>query len=267
MIRRPTIIVVGSKGMLGQMVFKYFSANNYSVIEENLRITPESIDVLLNRVNTYENAYVINCVGKIKQKSTTAANLFWINTVYPQILSSGLRNGNILIQPSTDCVFNGLRESGLYGLNDMPDCVDDYGLSKYYCEQSLKYNANAIVVRVSIVGTDVNSTSGLLSWFLSRESHEVLSGFSNHLWNGITTLEWCKWAEKELINREVKGGFFQLSSSSIYSKFEMLMLFKKVFKKKITINKVTHSDSLNRCMEGIIMCESFENQLIELSKF
>ena len=72
------IIVLGSKGMLGQMVCLYFSKNGYNIIEFNSRFTEDNSNLYFTELNKLKDGFVINCIGRIKQKSEDAFNLFFI---------------------------------------------------------------------------------------------------------------------------------------------------------------------------------------------
>ena len=264
------IIVLGSKGMLGQMVCLYFSKNGYKIIEFNSRFTEDNSNLYFKELNKLEDGFVINCIGRIKQKSEDAFNLFLSNTIFPLALSRSLKKNHFLIHPSTDCVFDGNTDSA-YNLNALHTANDVYGLSKSLGETAVKKSINSIIVRVSIIGPDNNSNKGLLSWFLSNPKGSVLNGYTNHYWNGITTLEWCKRlheiiSEKKVLTEYLKQGLIQFGTNEIYSKFEMLKLFNRVFKKEYIIKPI-ESNNINRCLLPQIEVKSLELQLEELKEF
>ena len=264
------IIVLGSKGMLGQMVCLYFSKNGYNIIEFNTRFTEDNSNLYFTELNKLEDGFVINCIGRIKQKSEDAFNLFLSNTIFPLALSRSLKKKHLLIHPSTDCVFDGNTDSA-YNLNAPHTANDVYGLSKSLGETAIKNSINSIIVRVSIIGPDNNSNKGLLSWFLSNPQESLLNGYTNHYWNGITTLEWCKIvnsiiSNEKLFSKYKKEGIVQLGTAEIYSKFKMLNIFNEVYKTnfKITSSEV---DYTNRCLQPIIKSNSLEIQMNELIDF
>ena len=47
------------------------------------------------------------------------------------------------------------------------------------------------LLRGSIVGPERGEGKSLLNWFLSQNSNKV-NGFIDHMWNGITTLNFAK---------------------------------------------------------------------------
>ena len=63
------IVILGSKGMLGQTACKYFSLDN-EVIPFDSRYSPYERQNFLSTLNALEPEVIINCVGKIKQKTS-----------------------------------------------------------------------------------------------------------------------------------------------------------------------------------------------------
>tara|TARA_B110000211_G_C13984977_1_gene511271 strand:- start:426 stop:1196 length:771 start_codon:yes stop_codon:yes gene_type:complete len=252
------------------MVKSYFTSKEFSIIEFNSRFIENNFNSYVNELNSFENAFVINCIGRIKQKSEDAYNLLLANSILPLALARSLKSSHILIHPSTDCVFDGLTDKS-YNLSDFHSASDVYGWSKSLGETALINMSNALIVRVSIIGPDSNSNKGLLSWFLNNPPGTILNGFTNHFWNGITTLEWCKKIHEIIINENtlnqlLKQGLVQLGTKEIYSKYEMLCLFKKIFQKDFEI-KPLESKFTNRCLLSLIESKPLEIQLNELRSF
>ncbi len=264
------LIILGSKGMLGQMVKSYFSKEKYQVYEFNKKFSERNFVSYINELNCFDDSLIINCIGRIKQKSEDTFNLIWPNTILPLALSRSLKPSHILIHPSTDCVFDGITKNS-YDLYDIHTATDIYGFSKSLGETAIKQMSNSLIIRVSIIGPDNNSSKGLLSWFLNCKPKSVLNGYTNHLWNGVTTLEWCKKVH-EIINdkiffkNQMKKGTIQLGTKEIYSKYEMLSIFNKVYKKDFVINSY-QTKYINRCLKPTIESKPLEEQLYELSSF
>lgn len=265
------IIILGSRGMLGQMVKKYFS-QSFEVVEINTRYTFENRETFLNEINSQKTGFVINCIGKIKQKTTDLSELMWVNSILPLDLISTLNKDLFLVHPSTDCVFNGTLKDGVYPKSLVPNAKDEYGWSKYLGEEAIKGSSNAMVVRVSIIGPDNISVSpkGLLGWFLSNKEESKLNGFANHYWNGITTLEWCKQVENLIQNNDLKnwsGEVLQLGTKQTYNKKQMLDIFQSAFKTDFTISTFTTEETVNRCLKPDLLSPSLEIQMNELVDF
>ena len=80
-----------------------------------------------------------------------------VNSLFPHLLSDYCSEiGTRLIHISTDCVYSG--NKGNYSENDIPDPLDFYGRSKLLGELS---NNNAITIRTSIIGPEINTSKGL----------------------------------------------------------------------------------------------------------
>jgi dTDP-4-dehydrorhamnose reductase len=269
-MKKKIVIILGSKGMLGQMVQRYFGPENYEVIALNDRFTEDKFTPYINKINSFESGIVINCIGKIKQKSNDTLDLLWSNTVLPLELSRSLDNKHFLVQPSTDCVFNG-QSSIPYPQSHQNDAQDIYGWSKSLGETAISGRKNSLIVRVSIIGPDNNSDKGLLSWFLNLPDGSKVNGFTNHFWNGITTLEWCKQVESLLskidFNQEQESELVQLGTRQLYSKYEMLKVFQHEFGTKIEITPFNSGGNINRCLEPKIFSPTLEDQIIELKRF
>ena len=266
------IVVLGSNGMLGQMVAKYFILNKYDVTIINERIDEISIFSLIENINKLEDSIVINCIGKIKQKTGQSAELLWSNTIWPLELNRSLKDTHFLIHPSTDCVFSG-NKLEFYDDDNMPDAEDIYGWSKSLGEVALRNRANTLILRVSIIGPDKNSSKGLLSWFLNSEDGGDLFGFSNHAWNGITTLEWCERLNyliesENIYTIKAQNNLIQLGTSIKYSKAQMLQIFKIVFNKNVRIiEKNEGLGNISKCLTPMIESKDLESQLRELKSF
>lgn len=263
-----SLIVLGSRGMLGQMVENYFSKKKFNVKVFNEKFTSNNILQYVDALNEIEDSIVINCIGRIKQKSEDPYGLFLSNTILPMELSRRLKSSHFIIHPSTDCVFNGI-SGAPYKIDDIHNANDIYGISKSLGEKAVLTRFNSLVIRVSIIGIDRFTDKGLLSWFLSQSKGSILNGYNNHFWNGITTLEWCKRVYNLIGDYENNNinNIVQLGTKPVYSKYEMLNLFREVFKLDIRINNYTDTNNINRTLLPSIYSSPLDIQLNELKAF
>lgn len=262
------ILVLGHKGMLGQMVCTYFHNKGYGIHTTSYRFNEEQKDLFLAECAKDEYDMVFNCIGRIKQKTDDLNDLLMANATLPLALKEHLRASQILIQPSTDCVFDG-NTNQPYTIDEKMNALDAYGWSKRLGETAVLNRPNTILYRVSIIGPDQNKNGkGLLSWFLSNPDSASINGFANHLWNGITTLEWCKQIEALLINKKSEGQFiFEIGGTKeIYTKFQMLNLFQEYYQTNYTIEQIETENAVNRSMQPSLVSPSLEKQLEELIK-
>jgi len=260
------ILILGSNGMLGQMVFNYFSSR-HKVYVLNKRYDLLNRNEFIDEVQKYNNCIIINCIGKIKQKTSNPIELYITNTLLPFDLANSLGERTILVQPSTDCVYSGTTTK-YYSSDQRPNAVDDYGWSKTLGEEALLEKKNCYIVRVSIIGPDKSSTpKGLLGWFLSNSSESEIKGFTDHWWNGITTLEWCKKVESLIFNdseRIYTGKIIQLGTKEKYTKYELLLIFKEIYNTNQKIIPYSSGKYTNRCLSPNFPSNDIKSQLTEL---
>jgi dTDP-4-dehydrorhamnose reductase len=264
------IIILGSNGMLGQMVKLFFTIKNFNVQIFDKRFSSENFITYLDQLNNFDDSIIINCIGKITQKTDNPSELLFSNSILPLEMSRKLKKSHILIHPSTDCVFNGITENPYYSF-DSHSATDMYGISKSLGETALLSRCNTLIIRVSIIGPDLFSNKGLLSWFLNTKSGISIDGYTNHYWNGITTLEWCEkifsFINDEKLENLISKKIIQLGTREIYNKYQMLMLFNKIYYKNINIYPVENKKKINRCLCPEVFSDSLENQLLNLKAF
>ncbi|MBI2270826.1 MAG: sugar nucleotide-binding protein [Bacteroidetes bacterium] len=267
-VKRP-IIVIGSKGMLGQMVVSYFTKRGFNVIPVTERFEEDTKWDFIDAINQYDNGIIFNCVGRIKQKTENEKDLLWSNTILPLALVHHLKPAITIVHPSTDCVFDA-HTNIPYPISAVQNATDSYGWSKRLAEVVLKNRKNTFIIRVSIIGPDKNPHGkGLLAWFLSNKPKSSLKGFTNHLWNGITTLEWCKQIEEQLKNHDLNAPskLLQLGTRDHLSKYHMLELFQKFYSTDYKIDAFEAAEKIDRRLEPVIICKSLKEQLTELVNY
>ena len=264
------IVVLGSKGMLGQVAVRFFG-KNHEVIIFNDRYVPSSRLKYIDDLIKLKPSVIINCIGKIKQKTSRFEDLFVANTLLPLDLN-GLPDHILIIHPSTDCVFSGASAEP-YGAFSLLTAEDDYGLSKIYGELSALPRESTFIVRTSIIGLTIgNKSSGLLDWFMRQPDGASINGFTNHYWNGITTLEWCRIAEYIIYNSRDQettklSNLFQVGAESSVSKYELLVIANEVFKRNLKIIPFATAESINRVLDPTMKIDSVRRQLEKYSKW
>lgn len=235
------ILVLGSNGMLGNMVKKYLE--QFFEIETIIYRWPSNY-FRTAIINSNSN-FLINCVGAIPQRTKN----FDINWELPIWLDANFK-GNI-VHPGTDC--------------EMDD--DEYGLSKRKAANwIIKNSTKTKIIKASIIGPEINGSVSMLNWFLSNEDYSEVNGYSNHKWNGVTTFHWAKFCKKmieswsEYAKRTVLG-------SDCLSKYEMCKIFNKVYGRNIIVNSFETEQATNKCLEYDIKLEHIETQLTEMLDF
>lgn len=256
------LLILGSTGLLGSTILKYFSTKTnyecFGAIRKNSdRKKLNNINnfklhkIDFNKPNDIRKAFIsikphliINCIGVVKQVLNKNSNseIIRVNSFLPHYLSELANENNKIrfIHFSTDCVFSGTL--GNYSENDIADAKDIYGSSKILGEVN---NSNTLTLRTSIIGHELKTKYSLLNWFLSQK--KSIKGYKKAIFSGLTTLEISRVLEKYIIPNKKMRGIYHLSGNPI-SKYDLLNIIKKTYKKKIKImpnSKIKINRSLN----------------------
>ena len=255
------IAIIGTQGMLGSAVCRYLSEKTYQIIEINSTGKTQSsnpvnqFDIAVSEIEMLENHlkgidFVINCAGLIKHKidennKDSLNNLIRINSLFPIQLTNLSHKLNFkVIQVATDCVYSG--EKGNYSESDERDPVDYYGYSKVLGEHS---DSNLITLRCSLVGRELNSKVEFLEWILAHGKEKEINGFTDHFWNGLTTLHFAKIVNAIIEGNNFKAGTFHLVPSDSVSKFELAKIILEFFgKSDVKITQSQSSKAVNRIL-------------------
>lgn len=235
------VLILGHNGLLGNMVYKYFNSKDYDIITTDLRWPTDEFKKFVYDQKNLD--CIINCIGIIPQKKPDDYLYDLVNYQLPLWLDN---LGINIIHPDTDEPAN-----------------TPYGLAKENAR--LHVGKNTKVIKSSIIGFEKGTKFSFLDWFLNSEGE--VNGFTNQYWNGNTTLEWAKWAEKIMINWSYFKNVTTLSNPDCLPKYEILLMFKRVFNKEIIINPVESTLSKNNCMSGDYVTDKLEKQLIEMKDF
>lgn len=256
------VLVLGHKGMLGNAVFKYFSSlPNYETITLDARFGDTHFE---NEVRSKSPDFIINCIGIIPQKKPDFALYESINIGLPLVLE-GL---NIpTIHPSTDCEFAGaINRERMYSKKDVRDAEDEYGRSKAIISEKIeKEFRNTKIIRTSIIGHEEKTHHSLLDWFLNSEGS--VNGYTNHYWNGITTLEWAKQCRDLIEKWDTLPILNQFGTREPRSKYDLLNDINGVYAKNTKIIPFDAPETVNKCLVSDKEIPSIINQLKDLKVF
>jgi dTDP-4-dehydrorhamnose reductase len=257
------LLVLGASGMLGNAIFRFFTESSGYITHGSVRsakalsLLPVDLhkqiiinsdvqdpDRLMSLFAVVQPDVVINCIGVVKQlaEADDPLTAIPINSILPHRLArlsdiAGAR----FIHLSTDCVFSGKR--GMYREDDLPDAADLYGRSKLLGEVAYP---NSITIRTSIIGHELNSSHGLLNWFLGQK-HQV-NGFTRAIFSGLPTVEIARIIRDFIIPIRELSGVYHVSSEPI-SKFDLLRLIAEVYNKDIEI-RADQSFVINRSLDS-----------------
>lgn len=268
------IVVLGSTGMLGNAVGKYF-VSVYG--QDNVYLSYRTKDVaygnafefdavksvLTGKFDIPECDYLINAVGVIKPfMAHNPSEAIMINSVFPHVLSKWCNAvGAKMLHITTDCVFSGAK--GKYSESDLHDALDNYGKSK-----SLGEPTDCMVIRTSIIGEEIHKRASLIEWIKSQAG-KTAKGFTNHLWNGVTTLQYANICH-QIINKGLYHPSLYHVFSNVVTKAELLNMVNEKFNLGISIEPVEANESVDRTLttvkdlNGILDIPSLQIQISNL---
>jgi dTDP-4-dehydrorhamnose reductase len=245
------VLVLGGKGTLGHMVVRFLSRSKqlnvgYTSREHqsgyfyNVKNGIEELRQILEHYGPFD--YLINCIGILssqisEQDLKSVRRAILINALFPHDLAALVKETQTrVIHISTDGVFSGSSDEAY--LEDAPhDCIDVYGKTKSLGEV---YQQGVLTVRCSIIGPDPVGRKGLLEWFLSQPDGEAVIGYTNHLWNGVTTLQFAELCRKIILEDAFhriwdESPVHHFCPNRPLSKYELIEVFRSVFSKNVTV--------------------------------
>lgn len=203
------VLILGGTGMLGGAVVKEFygftdrllvSSRTGQIPSVDQNIEQIAFDAKTDSVHDALKSldhgdYVINCIGVIKseideQSESSKENATQVNAEFPRRLSSEAEfRGIRVIQIATDCAFSG--KTGKYSESSPHDASDHYGITKSRGEV---VSESMMHLRVSIIGPETRGHTSLYDWVSLQPRDAQITGYVNHLWNGIPAKHFGKLA-------------------------------------------------------------------------
>lgn len=273
------VIVFGSSGMLGSYISRYLELKGHSV----LKLTRKEFDIysecsksslessLSLLLLSHRPEYIINCAGVINKRSDLSiSELYFVNSYFPTVLARLCIKHDVgLIHPTTDCVFSGRK--GDYSKTDVPDCSDDYGLSKLLGEQfPFTPSTKLSVLRCSIIGEEFNTTPRSLLGWVQKNKNGSIHGFTDQIWNGITCFEYAKLVEK-IITEKGWNGVYHIRSSfgkaNKISKYELVKSISDVYKLNVEVLPSVSEHAHDRSLHADVVLQDIHTQLKEMRAF
>lgn len=198
----PHVLVLGANGMLGHAVVRTLAARAGWVVH-GTQVEDRAAPFYLNAcdgpqrwtplLRSFPYEYIVNCIGILKaaMDERSAASLrqaILVNSVFPHELAEAAQQiGARVIHMSTDGVFSGASNRP-YVETDATDATDAYGKTKALGESPAP---NVLNIRCSIVGRDPVWRKGLVEWLLAAAPGAEISGFTDQVWNGVTTVQFA----------------------------------------------------------------------------
>lgn len=238
------ILVFGAAGMLGHMLMLTLGQYQRYDVRGTVRSKIPPVSLLYpHRSSIFENIdirksddvdrvldavrpdVVINAIvlRSMEHPSATPAAYVYANALWPHLLAEKVAaSAAKLYHISSDGIFSGLE--GPYKENDQPDPRDIYGASKFVGEPSGKH---CVSLRTSIIGPEIGTGSGLLTWFINQPSPKV-TAYKNWIFSGVTTLELSRIFAEFILPHNDLEGIFHVASTPV-SRWELLTLIKEIY--------------------------------------
>jgi dTDP-4-dehydrorhamnose reductase len=262
------VVVLGASGMLGSTVARVLGA----VPELELSVTcrapvdlrhsdlheleARTLDVCTcsgnELVEVLKGAdWAINCIGLIKPyihdgNPAESEAALRINALFPHLLTAvAERTGCRILQIATDCVYSG--QKGAYTETDPHDAWDVYGKTKSLGEVASPWMHH---LRCSIIGPEFKSRLSLLEWFLGQGRGATVKGYTNHRWNGITTLHFARLCQGVITGATIPPGLCHVLPAEALSKAQLLGLMAEAFgRRDINIQPLPAAESIDRTLD------------------
>lgn len=256
------VAILGSTGMLGSTLTRVFERDFGSVTEFNragTSITGRNKVFKFDVLEEYDLHksfdglgidYIINAIGMIKQvineknpSDVVAANV--INSDFAIRLNDFSKETRTkVIQIGTDCVFSGVE--GHYSEKDNFHPTDVYSKTKNSGERA---STESMIIRCSIIGEEISSHVSLLGWVLSQPKGGRINGFTNHLWNGLTTLQFSEVVSGVIQSQNFSKGVVHLVPQDVVSKYELIRIIANEFRRPdLDIQEFKADIAINRSL-------------------
>jgi len=269
---KKKILILGASGMLGIEVIRELSLKKNIILHATIR-SLKDIKLIKNYLNheishvkfhqfkiknnylknlkkiIKDKDYIINCIGIIKpyideNNLSSIESAIRINSNFPNILNNYKKKNSKIFQIATDCVYDGF--DGKYDENTSHNARDVYGKTKSLGEVK---DANFFNLRCSIIGREIKGFKSLLCWFTNQKQNSILSGFKDHLWNGITTRHFAQIVTFIIIKRIKIPNLIHIVPNGTVNKYQLLKIFQKKFERDdLKINKTNSKITINRTL-------------------
>lgn len=263
------IIVTGATGMAGVVATKFFTKAGYSVVPLSRKDYHLAKDPFEKFAALAQGAdAIVNCAGVIKpmMATTPIEEVLRVNTVFPRNLGKFSQASGIpAFHLTTDCVYTG--KTGRYDEKSYFDADDSYGMTKNGGDTS-----DCMTLRTSIIGEERGQARSLIEWAKSQAGKTV-KGFTNHSWNGITTLQFAESVDTILKKNLYQPGLFHVHSPDTVTKLELLKILDRVYSLNLTIDAAEASAFCDRslasvhALTGQLGIPTIEKQVTKLRDF
>jgi dTDP-4-dehydrorhamnose reductase len=267
---KQKVLILGASGMLGSMLVDCLSRSDRFEITGAARSASGLLDRfreiysdvvwrdftydLDQRTRAFESLgefdWIINAIGITKplikdDNPSQIENAVLVNCILPHDLGRyAMQTGAKVLQIATDCVYSGAK--GFYVESDAHDALDVYGKTKSIGES---WQPSVHNLRCSIIGPEPKDFKFLIEWFRRQPERSAVNGFTNHSWNGVTTLHFARFCEGIMNSNITLDHVQHVVPRGTVTKAQMLRDFAKAYgREDIVINDVQAKSIVDRTL-------------------
>ncbi len=191
-----SVLLLGADGMLGSMISRVLSTRSTLRVVRCARrgVAPSdlvfdaSVDPVEALLAATRSDWIVNAIGVLdrhidESDPASVAAAIHVNATFPNRLAAAAGRESRVLHFTTDGVFSG--SDAPYDEKAPHDAVGVYARSKSLGEPR---SPNCLSLRCSIIGPEDPPAGSLLGNILSERPGAVVTGYTNHRWNGVTTL-------------------------------------------------------------------------------
>jgi dTDP-4-dehydrorhamnose reductase len=249
-------LLLGSTGMLGSAVADELSKAGVSLSvasrTQGIKFDAKDTDLgpVFSAAALVAGDFIVNCIGltksRIDEKSRESRSLAVdLNVNFPSALAlEAEKNGYKVIQVATDCVFSGLR--GNYSELDPHDSLDVYGKTKSLGEVP----SDAVMhLRCSLIGPEQGRSSLFFEWVRQQPKGAQISGYTNHIWNGLTSKVFGQVVAGVIQHNLFKPGVQHLVPADKLTKDELVRLeLSALGRDDVKVQSIAAEDAVDRTL-------------------
>ena len=244
------------------MVKGFLERNGHVVFEPEMRFSVDNAGSYFRQLTDFAVDWCVNCAGARPAPGVAASELWVVNALLPQCCNVLLPAEVGVVQASTDGVFR--PDQAGRRREEAPDATDAYGWSKRLAELGVG-GPRRHVIRCSIIGPERGTPRSLLGRVLGQET--TLSGYTNHWWNGITTLEWALLCQDIISGEKTAPALIQPGFWPAITKHDLLRLILDTYERPTKLVPAVAPSPVARTLVPDPQVRSIGEQLVDLKTY
>jgi dTDP-4-dehydrorhamnose reductase len=253
------VLVLGSTGMLGSAVLVELRRAGLQAIPASRSVGHRfdaldlKLEELMKEAKLGSDDFVVNCIGltkaRIDESSLESRQLaVRLNVDFPNALAKTAEERGVrVIQVATDCVYSGAL--GNYSEKSPHDPHDVYGKTKSLGESP---SANVMHLRCSLIGPELGRASLFFEWVRQQPPGSLIEGYTNHLWNGITSKAFGQVVSGVLVEGLFAAGVQHLVPDDAVTKDQLVRsVLKELGRSDVRVTSVSAPERVDRTLSTV----------------